>query len=233
MKPVERLGRQDLEAWERETRRLRPASGCGPVGVPAAPKSADGSGPARRREDVCQDEAWLEFVQDGDSTRKLEPADRSVPPGAAPGPDDGRERTPPVRSRRRPASSSSESHGLDRKTLDRLRRGKLEPADRLDLHGMRYNHAKLAVARFLERSHDAERRLVLVVTGYGSAKLVRASRSAYPTTERTDPEAGVLRRDFPQWLQSDRLTSIVAYSTQAHDRHGGRGAFYVYLKRRR
>ena len=67
----------------------------------------------------------------------------------------------------------------------------------------------------------------------GSAKLVGATETdtGYSVPER--PEFGVLRRDFPHWVREGNLAGIVIDCQQAHVSHGGRGAFYVYLKKRR
>ncbi|MEO0358755.1 MAG: Smr/MutS family protein, partial [Pseudomonadota bacterium] len=67
-------------------------------------------------------------------------------------------------------------------------------------------------------------RCVLVITGKGRAKLDHG-----PIPER----AGVLRRSLPMWLRQPPLAQAILDVTPAHQKHGGGGAFYVYLRRAR
>ena len=43
---------------------------------------------------------------------------------------------------------------------------------------------------------------------------------------------GVLRHQVPQWLRQPPLGPATLQVTEAHLKHGGSGAFYVYLRRR-
>ena len=113
---------------------------------------------------------------------------------------------------------------MDRKAYDRLKRGKLKPEGRIDLHGMTLDQAKPALQSFIMKSFSRERRLVLVITGKG-----RKSTDYGPIPQRP----GVLRHTVPQWLQSPPLSQMVLQITEAHVRHGGGGAYYVYLRRKR
>lgn len=113
---------------------------------------------------------------------------------------------------------------MDSKTHARARRGKLAPEARIDLHGMTAAAAEAALAGFLLRAHAEDRRLVLVITGKG--------RSSDPG-DAVPVRGGVLRRHLPHWLARPPLSAIVLDTLPAHQRHGGAGAFYVYLARRR
>ena len=107
--------------------------------------------------------------------------------------------------------------GLDRKRGGRLRRGKLDIEGTLDLHGMTRDAAQAAVRRFLDASQGMGRRTVLIITGKGYAH----------------GSEGVLRSALPQWLNApENRIRVLAYD-YAQPRHGGQGAFYVYLKKRR
>jgi|SRR5262245_16319138 len=92
-----------------------------------------------------------------------------------------------------------------------LRRGRGEPEARLDLHGMTHDHAYRALMHFLIAAQSEDKRLVLVITGKG----------------------GVLRGALPLWLGQSELEGLVSGISEAHIRHGGSGAFYVSLRRRR
>lgn len=113
---------------------------------------------------------------------------------------------------------------MDQKAYGRLRRGKLKPEARIDLHGMTLAQAHPALIGFIMQTHSAGMRLVLVITGKGKA---RDDDSPIPT------RYGVLRHQVPQWLAMAPLGGIVMQVTEAHLRHGGQGAYYVYLRRSR
>jgi DNA-nicking Smr family endonuclease len=46
-------------------------------------------------------------------------------------------------------------------------------------------------------------------------------------------KAGVLRTLVPRWLEDSDLRALVTGVQAAHQRHGGGGALYVYLRRKR
>lgn len=113
---------------------------------------------------------------------------------------------------------------MDAKHFGRMQKGKLSPEARIDLHGMTVADAHPALVGFILRSHAEGRRLVLVITGKGKWK-----DDAPPFPVRR----GVLRHQVPQWLKLAPLGPLVLEVTPAHVRHGGEGAFYVYLRRSR
>jgi DNA-nicking Smr family endonuclease len=113
---------------------------------------------------------------------------------------------------------------MDAKSFGKLTRGKLNPEARLDLHGMTMSEAYPTLQNFILGSALLHRRLVLVITGKGRPKLDRG-----PIPERR----GVLRHNVPIWLRQTHLSSVILEVTPAHQRHGGSGALYVYLCKKR
>ena len=113
---------------------------------------------------------------------------------------------------------------MDKKSFTRLKRGKVKPEARLDLHGLTLDRAHPALSRFILSAQKSGKRLVLVITGKG-----RDRDDGGPIPVRT----GILRHHVPQWLSSPPLSSAVLQVTQSHISHGGEGAFYVYLRRKR
>lgn len=110
--------------------------------------------------------------------------------------------------------------GIDRSTANKFQKGKMQIDGRIDLHGMTQDVAHNALNAFIEESWRAGKRCVLVITGKGS----RADE--YGRT-------GLLRQRTPQWLSAPRLRNRILAINQAQIQHGGAGAFYVLLKRRR
>ena len=92
-----------------------------------------------------------------------------------------------------------------------LRRGRLDPQARLDLHGMTQSAAYRTLLKFLIDAQTQEKSLVLVITGKG----------------------GVLREQLPLWLGQADLKGLVAGLREAHVKHGGAGAFYVLMRKHR
>ena len=101
--------------------------------------------------------------------------------------------------------------GIDKRTADRFKRGQLAIDAKLDLHGMDRARAHRALDRFLEGAAGQGRRCVLVVTG----------------------KSGVLKSDVPRWLNEQPARSRLIAFGAAQPRHGGAGALYLLLKRRR
>ncbi|MEW2918640.1 Smr/MutS family protein [Ruegeria sp. ANG10] len=113
---------------------------------------------------------------------------------------------------------------MDIKAFGRMKRGKLKPEGRLDLHGMRIDTAHPALVRFVLTAQAQGKRLVLVITGKGKD---RDEPGPIPTPR------GVLRNQVPHWLSIPPLAQAVLQVTPAHISHGGDGAYYVYLRRGR
>jgi DNA-nicking Smr family endonuclease len=113
---------------------------------------------------------------------------------------------------------------MDRKAFDQMKRGKLKPEGRLDLHGLTLDRAHSLLTQFILSAYGNGQRLVLIITGKGKS---RDDGGPIPV------RFGVLRHQVPQWLAMAPLSSAVLQVTQAHNRHGGGGAYYVYLRKPR
>jgi DNA-nicking Smr family endonuclease len=137
----------------------------------------------------------------------------AVPTPASPPPEPAR---PVVPSRPPSLAFQPVPHGIDRRTLQRLKRGLVSIDARLDLHGMTQEEAHRHLTLFLAHHQRQGARCILVITGIG---------------ERTT--GGTLRRMTPRWLAEPvNAARIIAYSP-AQKRHGGEGALYVLLRRLR
>jgi DNA-nicking Smr family endonuclease len=148
-----------------------------------------------------------------------------APPPGEPAPEGDRKAVsarparPPERPRSEwPQLSMGAAAGVDRRTALRLKRGQLPIEGRIDLHGHNRDQAERALTAFLAASRDADRRCVLVITGKGS---------------REDGSSGVIRASVPRWFnQSPNRVCVLAF-VHATPRDGGRGAYYVLLKKKR
>lgn len=106
--------------------------------------------------------------------------------------------------------------GVDKNTAERLRKGAMAIEAVIDLHGLTQDMAHATLSRFVITSAERGRRCLLVITGKGSRE-----------------GAGVLRSQVPRWLNEPALRGAVLAFAYAQPKHGGQGALYVLLKRRR
>tara|TARA_B110000008_G_scaffold148081_1_gene149602 strand:+ start:22015 stop:22611 length:597 start_codon:yes stop_codon:yes gene_type:complete len=116
------------------------------------------------------------------------------------------------------------SPNMDKKNFNKLLKGKMEIEGTIDLHGLTADQAKIKLIAFIDYSYTLGKRLVIVITGKGKHK-------GYDEFQR--PINGVLRQSLPDWLSGPSVSDKVLQVTQAQPKHGGTGAFYVYLRRKR
>ncbi|MDO8290767.1 MAG: Smr/MutS family protein [Parvibaculum sp.] len=121
--------------------------------------------------------------------------------------------------------------GLDRRTAQKLSRGQIEADARIDLHGLRQDEAEATLYRFVSRSRHEGLRCVLVITGKGESPFARHTLHSVHFHSGSD-HSGILRSALPNWLSSTRFRTEVAGFQPAHPRHGGGGAFYIWLRKR-
>ncbi|HEX6141775.1 MAG TPA: Smr/MutS family protein [Geminicoccaceae bacterium] len=185
------------------------------------------AGGRRRERRLTDDELalWRGAVR---SARPLRPGELGPPPPPAPEDEGGGEgegagapapRTRPSGARLPaqpgPALDPDRPIGLDRRSWERLRRGRMSIDARLDLHGDTQEVAHLRLEGFLRAAQARGQRCVLVVTGKGQAS------------------GGILRHMVPRWLaEPHNRNRLVAYAP-AQREHGGTGALYVLVRRRR
>ncbi len=113
---------------------------------------------------------------------------------------------------------------MDRKTYTRMKRGKVSPDAKIDLHGMTQDQAHPALVSTILNAHADGKRLVLVVTGKGKKR-----DDVGPIPVRM----GVLKHAVPQWLRQAPLSQAILQVTEASQNYGGSGALFVYLRRNR
>ena len=127
-----------------------------------------------------------------------------------------RRAAPPPRPTQ-PALEHGTAAGVDRRSLERLRRGQMEIEAELDLHGHTQITAYRALTAFIEGHAGAGRRCVIVVTGKGA----------------TRDGGGVLKSAVPGWLNEPELREHILAFCHARPNDGGDGALYVLLRRQR
>lgn len=115
--------------------------------------------------------------------------------------------------------------GIEKRMVRDVSRGSRVIDARIDLHGMRQTEAHSALILFIHRAHGNGAKLVLVITGKGAEK--GGGPGAF------GEERGVLKRLVPHWLADPVLRRQVIGFESATRGHGGEGALYVRIRRRR
>ncbi len=150
-----------------------------------------------------------------------QPAPAKLPveaPAAAPAPV-----VRPAQARPKPVPKPAPRPGetLDASWDRRLSRGLVQPDLSVDLHGHNLANAYDLLDRKLEQAIAIEARVILLITGKP------------PSDERRPVARGAIRAAVGDWLAASRHAGSIAAVRGAHPRHGGAGALYIVLRRRR
>jgi DNA-nicking Smr family endonuclease len=112
---------------------------------------------------------------------------------------------------------------LDSSWEKRVRSGTLMPDMSIDLHGHNLSMAHLQLNRALAGALAQGVRTLLVVTGKPRQRNENSSHS----------QRGAIRAEIGHWLQTSPHADAIASVRVAHPRHGGDGALYVILRRKK
>jgi DNA-nicking Smr family endonuclease len=175
----------------------------------------------RRRLSADERALWAKVVA---TVRPLEP--RAAPPlsaeedvTAAPAAATARARPAPPK----PAPTAKKEPGttLDATWDRRLSRGIASPDVTVDLHGHNLATAYSLLDRRLDQAIADGARLLLLITGKP------------PSDDRRPVARGAIRAAVGDWLAASRHAGDIAAVRNAHPRHGGQGALYIVLRRKR
>ncbi|MBV8185347.1 MAG: Smr/MutS family protein [Hyphomicrobiales bacterium] len=191
-------------------------------------KTADPKVPSRARGRMSQEDVrlWAEV------TRNVMPLRGKVAPQAAgepPMPDRRTDGLPSAsrdgdsrpRGRARPSNAAPVGPPLatiERKLLQRLRRGRTAPGAVIDLHGLRQEEARQRLVAFLHDCQARRKQTAIVITGKGGPGSALAG------------ERGVLRRTVPLWLAMPDLRALVIGFEEAGAGLGGSGALILRIR---
>ncbi|MFL6843766.1 MAG: Smr/MutS family protein [Allosphingosinicella sp.] len=118
------------------------------------------------------------------------------------------------------APSRGPGETLDGSWDRRLARGLASPDATLDLHGHNLATAYDLLDSRLEQAIADHARLLLLITGK-------------PPGREGPGKRGAIRAAVGDWLAASRHSGRIAAVRNAHPRHGGAGALYIVLRRRR
>ncbi len=124
----------------------------------------------------------------------------------------GYDAAPPTQTFNAPA----ELEAFDHNTIKRIKKGRMPIERTLDLHGLGAELAYDTLHQFITDAYAAQCALVLVITGKGKLS-----------------SEGILRRSFARWAEDATFRPMIVGIAGAAKHHGGQGAFYVRLRRKR
>jgi len=145
------------------------------------------------------------------------------PPAVTPLRQPSRLPPPPKGENRGRTKPLSPTHGLDGSWERKLAQASIEPDFTLDLHGHTLDQAHHRLDSGLMQAKAMGARLVLLITGKP-----RPADAADRASRR-----GAIRAKVLDWLAAGPHGADVAAVRPAHRRHGGAGALYLVLRRRR
>jgi len=122
-----------------------------------------------------------------------------------------------------PPRSGEDRLGLDSSWERKLARAAIEPDFTLDLHGYTLDQAHRRLDSGLAQAKAMGARLVLLVTG-NPRPVDAADRGS---------RRGAIRAKVLDWLAAGPHGADIAAVRPAHRRHGGAGALYLVLGRKR
>ena len=96
----------------------------------------------------------------------------------------------------------------DKKT----RRGRVQIEAQIDLHDMTQPQARTKLHQMIKTAKTSNKKCILAITGKG----LRGE--------------GVLRGSFVKWVNDSEVRDLIATYASAHKKHGGIGAWYIFLK---
>ncbi|TCT06584.1 Smr/MutS family protein [Aquabacter spiritensis] len=160
------------------------------------------------------------------SVQPLRPRDailvEAAPAAAETVADDPAPGSPAPRPRAAPRPAPPPLAALEPRVRRSLSRG-AEVDARLDLHGLTQAAAHRRLHLFVVEAQALGHSVILVITGKGDGAMRLVGLS----------ERGILRRTVPLWLADPSLRPYVVGFETASRRHGGDGALYVRIRRRR
>ena len=105
----------------------------------------------------------------------------------------------------------------------RIRNGNLVPDMSIDLHGHSLAAAHALLNQALAAAWTRDARILLVVTGKPPKTAFSGGIS----------RRGAIRGEIGHWLETSSYADRIASVRIAHQRHGGDGALYVILRRKK
>ncbi len=109
-----------------------------------------------------------------------------------------------------------------------LRRGKVKIDRKLDLHGYSLVEAYEKFKNEVEKNYNKNKRCLLVITGKGVHKKIENKEDASPKLFY-----GKIKNSIINWINEDGLKKYILTYQNAGIEHGGDGAVFIYLRKKK
>tara|TARA_Y100001970_G_C14091917_1_gene780500 strand:+ start:492 stop:1034 length:543 start_codon:yes stop_codon:yes gene_type:complete len=116
-------------------------------------------------------------------------------------------------------------------TNKKLRRGKINIDKKVDFHGNTLAEAEIIFNQTVIDSYNNSKRCILFITGKGLGINKKNEGEYY--LKKPKLFYGKIRTSFFSWIKKDEVSKYILNVEQAKIEHGGDGAFYVYLRKRK
>ena len=96
----------------------------------------------------------------------------------------------------------------------------------LDLHGKTLHEANIIIENYIKKSYEDKVHKLIIVTGKG----LHSNNEKDPYVSK---ELGILKYSIPEFVRSrEDLMKIISNMSEASVKDGGKGAFYIFLKKK-
>ena len=109
-----------------------------------------------------------------------------------------------------------------------IRKGSLNIDKKIDFHGKTLIESEDRFNNTILECYNRGQRCLLFITGKGLFKSKKTESSDKPKLYH-----GIIRSSFVGWVRSKKLSKYILSFEQASIEHGGDGAFYVYLRKKK
>ena len=109
-----------------------------------------------------------------------------------------------------------------------LKRGKINIDRRIDLHGYGLLEAHEKLISEVKKNYNKNKRCLLIITGKGVHKKIENEQDANPKLFY-----GKIKNSIINWINEDDLKKYILTYQDAGFEHGGDGALFVYLRKKK
>ena len=112
----------------------------------------------------------------------------------------------------------------------KLKRGNITINKKIDFHGLGVLDAEVEFSEIVKNCYNKNQRCILFVTGKG---LHNKEASTKNIDSKPTLFYGKIRRGLLEWVKKPELAKYILSVEKAKIEHGGDGAFYVFLRRKK
>ena len=109
-----------------------------------------------------------------------------------------------------------------------IKKNFLKIEKKIDFHGRTLLESEELFSNTIIQCYEKNLRCILFITGKGLYKTDRGEENNQPKLYY-----GVIRNSFKKWIKLDKFSKYILSYEGAGIEHGGDGAFYVYLRKKK